>query len=340
MLQALRTRRATSIATLFVLALALAGGTQGAEAAPGVHPTMGNSTLNWHTRLTDAQADAKRQGKLLFVEVSRAPSRCIKCRALFSSVLSSRKLAGRMDAVAVGVHFDWRGVDRTVFKRIQRNLRTQNVDPTVAFLTPELGFVSGYAPGRNDRATVMRTNLERALIKAERKHSDMNDTKPRVGSATSRDVDGEKGTSSVREQPTVVKPQPQPIRKKTTTPARFTWYRNIRAAQKAARDQGKFLMLVSTKPNCGLCKKLKSTVIPQCKNDIARYAIAYVYDIQRPESGQVDRLVRSMNRGARLMPLAGFATPDLKPLKGFAGPTTAAQLRSLVRQADRTYRSR
>ncbi|MDJ0975814.1 MAG: DUF255 domain-containing protein [Planctomycetota bacterium] len=322
--QALRTRRALPLALLLVTALTLSTGVEGADASPGVHPTMGNTTLSWHTRLTEAQADARAKGKLLFVEVSRAPSRCMKCRVLFNSVLNTGDIGRRMDAIAVGVHFDWRGVDRTVYRRIQRNLRNQNVDPTVAFLTPDLGFVSGYAPGRNDRSSTMRVHLERAVRTAERKHKSM--TKP-------------SGPSDIEPHPDVAdEPEPKPIlppNQPRPGPARFVWYRNIREAQNAAREQGKILMLVSTKPNCGLCRKLKDQVIPSCRADIAKGAVAYLYDITRPESREVDRLVRGMNRGARLMPLCGFATADLKPLKGFSGPTTATQLRGYMRQAQR-----
>lgn len=328
MLQASRTARALPLALLLITALTLTASVDGADAAPGVHPTMGNRTLSWYTRLAEAQDDARRQGKLIFVEVSRAPSRCLKCQTLFNGVLASGDIGRRMDAIAVGVHFDWRGVDRTVYNRIQRNLRNQNVDPTVAFLTPDLGFVSGYAPGRSDRSSTMRTYLERAVRTAESHHRAMQ----RAPQSGPTDLEPEAPIEPTPVPPRVVKP--------ATLPSRFVWYHDIQQAQRAAREQGKILLLVSTKPNCGLCHKLKDTVIPQCKADIARYAIAYLYDITRPESGRVDQVVRGMNRGARLMPLAGFATPDLQPLKGFSGPTTAAQLRSYVRQADRLHRGR
>ena len=56
--------------------------------------------------------------------------------------------------------------------------------------------------------------------------------------------------------------------------------------------------------------------------------MAYIYDITRPESPQIDRIVRANLKGAYLMPLAGFVDADLRWLHGFFGKTDAKKFMS------------
>ncbi len=42
----------------------------------------------------------------------------------------------------------------------------------------------------------------------------------------------------------------------------FTWHSRLADAQADARAQGKLLLVMSTKPNCGLCDKFKTQVVP------------------------------------------------------------------------------
>lgn len=313
-------RTAVAAAAFCLCALGLAGTPSTAEARGGVHPTSGNAALTWYTRLSEARQQARAQNKLLFVEVSRAPSQCRKCRALFGQVLAPRGLGARVNTIAVGMHFDWRGVDRTVYTRLIRNLTSNRIDPMVAFLTADLGFVSGFAPNRNSTAKSMHAQLRAALGKAEARHATMN------------------GRAAVDPNPPVVQPRQNPpvvTRPPVTASEGFRWYRNWNAAAQAARAQGKFIMVVSTKPRCSICEKVKNRTIPVIQTEISRKAIAYTYDITRPESRAIDRLIRSMNRGAGLMPLAGFVTPDLRPLRGFSGSTSPQQLRAHLAAAAR-----
>jgi len=129
-------------------------------------------------------------------------------------------------------------------------------------------------------------------------------------------------------------------RPRTTRPATYRWYRSFRAAQQAAREQGKFIFVASTRPGCGLCEKLVTRTVPQVEQEILRVAIPYRYNISRPENGRIDGVIRGMTRGARLMPLCGFVTPDARPIRGFSGPTTASQLRGYLRDAETRFRRR
>ena len=63
--------------------------------------------------------------------------------------------------------------------------------------------------------------------------------------------------------------------------------------------------------------------------------VFYRYDITRPESAAVDRLVRANHRGSRLMPLAGFMTPEMRWLHSFHGGTDAGKLMADYRTAQR-----
>jgi hypothetical protein len=110
-------------------------------------------------------------------------------------------------------------------------------------------------------------------------------------------------------------------------PARsgLTWYRTWNEAQAVARAEGKLVLAASTRAGCGLCERFRSETAPQCSGQLSQVAVGYVYDIGRPEMGQVDHAIRSRLSGARLMPLVGFLTPDMEWVHGFWGGRTPQQ---------------
>ena len=66
----------------------------------------------------------------------------------------------------------------------------------------------------------------------------------------------------------------------------------IADAQADARAQGKMILAMSTKPNCGLCDKFKTQVVPQSLHRVQPVAVGYIYDITRPEVRAIDRTLR------------------------------------------------
>lgn len=111
------------------------------------------------------------------------------------------------------------------------------------------------------------------------------------------------------------------------------WERSFAVAAARAQREGKLVLVASTKPGCGLCEVFRNRTAPSCGAELQAVAVPYVYDILRPESPQVDRVVRANLPGARLMPLVGFVTPDLRWAGGFWGQRDAAQFTSDIRRA-------
>lgn len=117
----------------------------------------------------------------------------------------------------------------------------------------------------------------------------------------------------------------------------FYWHTRLADAQAEARATGKLILVMSTKPNCGLCEKFKTRIVPQAVHRVQPVAVGYVYDITRPEVAAVDRTLRGNLRGADLMPLVAFLTPDLRFVHGFWGVRTLAQFLGDIETAARIY---
>ena len=66
-------------------------------------------------------------------------------------------------------------------------------------------------------------------------------------------------------------------------------------------------------------------------------AVGYVYQIRNPEVPQVDQTLRANLRGASLMPLVGFLTPELRWVHGFWGPTDARKFSGDISTARQIY---
>jgi hypothetical protein len=122
----------------------------------------------------------------------------------------------------------------------------------------------------------------------------------------------------------------------------INWHSRIADAQAAARAQGKLILVGSTKDGCGLCDKFAHTTAPQCWSRLSQVAVPYMYDIQQydtsvPDNVRVDRTLRANLRGAALMPLVGFLTPDLQWVHGFSGPRSVAEFMGDIESARRIY---
>lgn len=111
------------------------------------------------------------------------------------------------------------------------------------------------------------------------------------------------------------------------------WHYSLADAQAEARASGKLILALSTKPRCGLCEKFKTKIAPGAAGELNRVAVGYIYDILRPEVRQVDDTMRANLRGADLMPLVGFMTPDLRWIHGFWGVRSVSQFRGDIAKA-------
>lgn len=117
----------------------------------------------------------------------------------------------------------------------------------------------------------------------------------------------------------------------------LNWLHRIAEAQAAARASGKLILVGSTKPGCSLCDKFAHTTAPQCWGRLGQVAVPYMYDITRPEDARVDGTLRANLRGAALMPLVGFLTPDLQWVHGFSGPRSVEEFLGDIESARRIY---
>jgi len=111
------------------------------------------------------------------------------------------------------------------------------------------------------------------------------------------------------------------------------WYTRLADAQADARASGRLILALATKPRCGICKKFRNTIAPAAGGELQRVAVGYTFDITRPEVRAVDDVLRNHLRGASLMPLVGFLTPDLRWVNGFSGPRTVSQFRGDIATA-------
>ncbi|MDA1194263.1 MAG: hypothetical protein O2894_03690, partial [Planctomycetota bacterium] len=111
------------------------------------------------------------------------------------------------------------------------------------------------------------------------------------------------------------------------------WHTTLADAQNEARASGKLILVMSTKPRCGLCDKFKTQIAPATAGELSRVAVGYIYDITRPEVRDVDRLLRANLRGADLMPLVGFVTADMQWVHGFWGQRSVQQFRGDIARA-------
>lgn len=309
---------------LFLATLTVAG--RAADAGPGRHPLYGDgNTLRWYANLREAQTVAAREGKLLVVDVT-VPNDPTCEMAI--GLIQDAAIRARIARVAVGYHVDGRRSSQFA-RDFRRNLRSTAYYPWVGFFSSDARWVSGFAASRRTSRVELRRRFLVALNRAEAVQRRL---RPQAGrspaAAASR-------TTRARAAPKSTTAAPK---RSTGTAGGLVWYEKISEAQAAARAQGKIILVTSTKPTCGLCKKLIQKIVPQAWARMSQGCVCYVYDITNPESKAVDRLVRRNHIGHRLMPLAGFMTADLRWLHGFYGGTDARQLTADYRQAQQAAR--
>ncbi len=322
--------------TALALVMLLGVGTPTADAGP--HPLYRNGgNINWVNGLDAAQAQARRQGKLVLVELSQP--RCGACRLLVEDVLRDSSLSSRTRAIAVGTHIDGRRqyTDRRVVRMFQSNLSNRSFLPWVGFTTADGSWISGFAPGRTTTRESLRSQYEAALRTAESifKALKTDRVEPSQPAAAEPQPVQPQPVQPQPVQPRPVQPIRQPVRPASS--GRLEWFTSIAAAQSAARSQGKMIFAIAVKPRCSLCEKLKTSVIPTISSQLAKKCVIYTYDItktrQRPASRPVDRTIRANLPGAYLMPLTGFMTPEIRWLHGFFGSTSARQVISTMNTA-------
>ena len=119
-----------------------------------------------------------------------------------------------------------------------------------------------------------------------------------------------------------------PVAASTYVSRPFRWHASLSDAQADAREQGKLILALATRPGCGLCEQFKNRTAVAVQNELQQVAVGYAYDAS--PRGPID--ARSMYRFAQrklpratLMPLVGFVTPDVTWVHGFFGARTMAQ---------------
>jgi hypothetical protein len=125
-----------------------------------------------------------------------------------------------------------------------------------------------------------------------------------------------------------------PVMPRTPTAGPF-WHTRLADAQAQARQEGKLILVGSTKPSCGLCDKFKEDVLPQAQVEARQITVGYLVDAMNPEAPQIWQMLKDNLPQARLMPLIGIVTPDLRWVTGFSGPTDVNMLHSALATARR-----
>ena len=320
--------RVAALGLLVLILSGVANAPRAAEARAGSHPLYDDGgTLRWYTDLKEAFRVAGREGKLVVVDVSVA-----NCRACETAIglVGDASIRNRIARIAVGYHVDARR-GTPLIGDFRTNLRSASYLPLVGFFTPSTEWVSGFAPSQRTGRVELRRRFLVALDRAESRHRRMLTRRRREARAAPPVAPPARRKTAAKSPPARATPKPRkPV---TSSVAGPSWYESISEAREAARSEGKIVFVTSTKPGCSLCKKLKLDIVPRIRGEMSKGCVFYIYDITRPESKAVDRLVRRNLPRARLMPLAGFMTPDWRWLHGFSGGTDARKLMTDYRTA-------
>ena len=127
---------------------------------------------------------------------------------------------------------------------------------------------------------------------------------------------------------------PAPVRTSAPTESYggFTWHLTFAGAQAEARRTGKAIFCLSTKPKCHLCDKIKTDAVPGALRAMQAKSVGYLYQILDPEDREVDKALRANLPTARMMPLAGWLTPERGWITGFWGLKTAGDMQQFLQQ--------
>ncbi len=134
------------------IALAVAGLSVPPRTAAAAHPYFDDrGTLEWYRTLDEAQAVARRTGKLIFIDSGRL--RCGNCRSLISDVLPNPRVRDRIGRIAIGLSDEIDRPDPRVMQLLDQGVPNAQMLPLVGFVTPELRWVTGWS-GHTDPDSV------------------------------------------------------------------------------------------------------------------------------------------------------------------------------------------
>ncbi len=139
-----------------------ASSTTGGAAAPrSTYAPRGPATagpIHWHTRLADAQAEARASGKMILVTSTKP--RCSLCEKFKNNIAPAA--GAELTRVAVGYVYDiTRPEVRQVDRTLRANLRGADLMPLVGFLSADLGWIHGFWGQRSVQQ--FRGDIARAL---------------------------------------------------------------------------------------------------------------------------------------------------------------------------------
>jgi len=137
-----------SFGLLLPLALLLGALCMPVSASGSRHPYFNDrGTLSWFHTLADAQNEARRLDKVIFIEYGRA--KCTNCRKLAQNVLPHGSIRARIGATAVGLASDCDRPERAVWQLFRTHLPNAGSLPFAAFLTPDGQWITGWYGARS-----------------------------------------------------------------------------------------------------------------------------------------------------------------------------------------------
>lgn len=114
---------------------------------PRPHPHFDDrGTLDWHTRLEEALAQAKREGKHVLVELGREA--CGQCRSLVQNVVPRPDVAPILQQHFVALASDADDTEPAV-EEIAMNLEDATMLPFVLFVDADGRFLDGFSGAVN-----------------------------------------------------------------------------------------------------------------------------------------------------------------------------------------------
>ena len=115
--------------------------------APRPHPHFDDhGTLDWHARWAEAAAAAKRENKLVFIDMGR--ELCSQCRTLVQSVIPHPEVAAVLQARFVALASDADETEDEVLA-LAEHLEDAYMLPFVIFADPNGKFLGGTSGATN-----------------------------------------------------------------------------------------------------------------------------------------------------------------------------------------------
>ena len=108
---------------------------------PAAPAAVSSGPIRWHTRLADAQAEARASGKMILVTSTKP--RCSLCVKFKEQIAPAA--GAELTSVAVGYVYDiTRPEVRDVDRLLRANLRGADLMPLVGFISADLGWIHGF----------------------------------------------------------------------------------------------------------------------------------------------------------------------------------------------------